>query len=137
MLRLSLISRLTIWCFTLSVITQQGLESSDGRSSNTKTSADKPNVLLIAVSLFGFCKRADSDDILRAQIPMIIQLSTAVDKRGWLEIDFRIPFFSELLNHLGEIVAPCIAIPDEKGIECLLLDLPITLIVRNSSKNNE
>ena len=49
MLRLSLITQLTIWCFTLSVITQQGLESSDGRSSNTKTSADKPNVLFIAV----------------------------------------------------------------------------------------
>ena len=49
MLRLSLISRLTIWCFTLSVITQQGLESSDGRSSITKTSADKPNILFIAV----------------------------------------------------------------------------------------
>ena len=28
--RLSLITQLTIWCFTLSVITQQGLESSDG-----------------------------------------------------------------------------------------------------------
>ena len=49
MLRLSLISRLTIWCFTLLVITQQGLESSDGRSSITKTSADKPNVLFIAI----------------------------------------------------------------------------------------
>ena len=35
MLRLSLISRLTIWCFTLSVITQQGLESSDGREFKT------------------------------------------------------------------------------------------------------
>ena len=49
MLRLSLITQLSIWCFTLSLITQQGLESSDGRSSNTKTSADKPNVLFIAV----------------------------------------------------------------------------------------
>ena len=38
MLRLSLISRLTIWCFTLLVITQQGLESSDGREFK-KTSA--------------------------------------------------------------------------------------------------
>ena len=35
MLRLSLISRLTIWCFTLLVITQQGLESSDGREFKT------------------------------------------------------------------------------------------------------
>jgi arylsulfatase A-like enzyme len=47
--RLSVITQLTIWCFTLSVITQQGLESSEGRSSNAKTSADKPNVLFIAV----------------------------------------------------------------------------------------
>ena len=49
MLRLILITQLSIWCFTLSLITQQGLESSDGRSSNAKSSADKPNVLFIAV----------------------------------------------------------------------------------------
>ena len=49
MLRLSLITQLTVWCFTSLVIAQQGLESSDGRSSFTKISTDKPNVLFIAV----------------------------------------------------------------------------------------
>ncbi|MEC7906894.1 MAG: hypothetical protein VYC82_06685 [Verrucomicrobiota bacterium] len=68
---------------------------------------------------------------------MIIQLSTTVDKRSWLEVDLRIPFFSKRLNNLGELVAARLAIPYEKGIECILLDLPINLRVRNSSKNNQ
>ena len=68
---------------------------------------------------------------------MIIQFSTTVNKGGRLEIDLRISFFSKRLYNLGEIVAARIAIPYEKGIECLLLDLPITLRVRNSSKNNQ
>jgi hypothetical protein len=48
-IRLSLITKLSIWCFTLSVITQQVLGSSCEYTSFSKTAADKPNVLFIAV----------------------------------------------------------------------------------------
>ena len=52
MLRLSLISRLTIWCFTLSVITQQKLESSDGREFKTTKFLDfKEGIHKIGASL--------------------------------------------------------------------------------------
>ena len=50
MLRLSLISRLTIWCFTLSVITQQGLESSDGREFKTTSARFSEGIYKIGVT---------------------------------------------------------------------------------------
>ena len=50
MLRLSLITQLSIWCFTLSVITQQGLESSDGREFNTTSARFSEGIHKIGVA---------------------------------------------------------------------------------------
>ena len=50
MLRLSLITQLTIWCFTLSVITQQGLESSDGREFKTTSARFSEGIHKIGVA---------------------------------------------------------------------------------------
>ena len=74
-------------------------------------------------SLFGLRYRVNSDDVLRNQIPMIMQFSTTVKEGGKLEIEPRITFFRESFNEFRKVVPNCVAVPDEERFESLRLKL--------------